>query len=179
MVKQLKKRKLDFNDLGFDWVDESLIVAKAKGSDSVLIGGKVIEIDGFPSKDLMGQYKNTFSSDGYNTTFSNRFIALNFGNFYRKHQGYLDSVSLKIKLLDSLIIRKYNRYLEKEKPKSEKVMDSVAGKAIAKLSNEERFAKKKRAVNKKKTYPNLVIFPDEINLPEILLLWILPNILRT
>jgi len=69
--KALKKRKLKFYDLDFEYLDEKLFVKRTFGKDSSFVGAEVISINGEQVNDLVNTYKTYFASDGYNSTLHN------------------------------------------------------------------------------------------------------------
>lgn len=148
--KALKKLKIGFNDLDFEYLDNALWVSNTMGQDSSLVGSQVLAVNGENSKDLMARYKKTFSSDGYNTTFQDRYIALRFLRLYRKHQGYLDSVSLKLKKGDSVFVKQYKRYLKDSSAfKKKETNDLAKTKNIKPSKGEKEIAKLKRKLARK------------------------------
>ncbi|WP_394747829.1 S41 family peptidase [Spongiimicrobium salis] len=148
--KRLNKLKLDFNDLDFEYVEEAVWISNTIGKDSSLVGSELLSIDGKPIRKLFDTYKKTFSSDGYNTTFQERFIALRLKELYRKHEGYLDSVSLQLRKADSVFVKQYKRYNKDSLLLAERIKDSLPKPEKVKLTKAERKAKKKAFKAKRK-----------------------------
>src|SRR5690606_28190071 len=73
-IKQLKKRKFEFNDLDFDYLENKLWVMSSKGNDSSMIGSEVIKIENDSISHLIKAYKHRFSSDGFNATLHDRSV---------------------------------------------------------------------------------------------------------
>lgn len=151
--KALKKRKLKFYDLDFEYLDDILFVKRTFGKDSSLVGAEVISIDGEKVDDLVKTYKTRFASDGFNTTLHNRFVGKAFSRFYYKDKGFLDSLKVTFKNKDSVFIKQFKRIKEEEK-KSEK--DSITTKKekpkkLTKLEKKEnKLARKQKRKDHKK-----------------------------
>ena len=145
--KALKKRKLEFYDLDFEYFNNKLFVKRTFGKDSSLVGAEAIIIDGEKVSDLVKTYKTRFASDGYNTTLHNRYIGKAFSRFYYKDKGFLDSLQVTFKNKDSLFIKQFKRITEEE-IKSKK--DTAKSKKVkrVKLSNSEK--KKNKLARKQK-----------------------------
>lgn len=151
--KQLKKKKFEFYDLGFEYIDNKLWVKNTKGKDSTIVGSEVIKIDDDLATDLVDSYKARFTSDGYNKTLYNRYVGKRFTSFYYRDKGFLDSLKIEFKQKDSLFTKVLRRISKKEK---KKVIDSIKIKPEApiKLTKVEKQqnrikAKAKRKKNKK------------------------------
>lgn len=159
--KALKKLKLGFNDLDFEHLDNKLWISNAMGKDSILIGSEVLAVDNKQIGTLTDRYKKTFSSDGYNTTFQDKIIGLRFPGVYRKYEGYLDSISLTLKIKDSVFTKQYKRFLKDssdlKKVKKPTKNDTLINAKTVKLTKAERNLRKiekrqKRKDNKKYGY---------------------------
>lgn len=145
--KQLRKRKFEFNDLDFDYVDDKLWVVNTKGNDSSAIGSEVVKIESDSISDLIKVYKNRFSSDGFNTTLYDRSVGKYFTSFYFKDKGFQDSLRISFKHKDSVFTKTFKRIL-KEKPLKKR--DSIAISKALKLTKAEKKALKLAAKKKRK-----------------------------
>lgn len=148
-IKALNKLKLDFNDLDFEYVEDALWISNTRGKDSSIVGSEVLSIDDKAIADVFKAYKKTFSSDGYNTTFQDRFLAFRFSQLYRKHQGYLDSVSLKLRKSDSVFIKQYKRYPKDSLDLAATIKDSLAMALGDTLAPKKKLTKAARKLKKK------------------------------
>ncbi|QLG45170.1 S41 family peptidase [Costertonia aggregata] len=153
--KARKNLKLDFYELDFEYIDKDIYISRTGKKDSVLIGSRVLEVDKKPISTIIDAYRKTFSSDGYNTTFENNYIALRFGRLYAKHSGPLDSVSLKLQNKDSIYTKWFKRY-DKTKTDTDVTAksDSLKPEKI-KLTRAEKQAKRlelKQTKKKNKKY---------------------------
>ncbi|MFI1773252.1 S41 family peptidase [Thalassobellus citreus] len=120
--KLLKKKKFQFYNLDFEYLNRKLWVTNARGEDSLLIGSEVVKIADELATDLVERYKTRFASDGYNETLYNRYVGKGFRYFYYKDKGFLDSLTITFKLKDSLFNKTFKR-IEKDKKQ-----DSIADK---------------------------------------------------
>lgn len=156
--KALKKKKFEFYDLVFEYLDNKLWVKNTTGKDSSLVGNEVVSIDNELATKLVETFKTRFASDGYNTTFHNRFVGKGFTSFYYKDKGFLDSIQITFKSKDSVFKKQFRRIPKKEK-KDSLSTDSIPVKKVKpkKLTSKEKkanrlAAKKKRKDNKKYGY---------------------------
>ncbi len=144
-IKQLKKKKFEFYDLDFEYLENKLWVKNTRGKDSTLVGSEVLKIENEDVSKLISTYKTRFASDGYNTTLHNRYVGKGFSSFYYKDKGFVDSLQVTFKNKDSLFIKTFRRIDKKEKKK-----DSVATKQVKKKKLTKEEKKKRRLANKKK-----------------------------
>ena len=152
--KELNKRKFEFYDLGFEYLDNKLWVSETRGIDSTIVGSEVLRIDDELATNLVKLYKTRFASDGYNTTLHNRAIGQSFSTLYFKDKGFLDSLKIEFKQKDSVFTKTFRRILKDEKINQN---DSIASIIPEKISKEEKernqiVAKKKRKENRKRGF---------------------------
>lgn len=148
-IKELKKRKFEFNDLDFEYLDNKLWVVNTSGKDSTFIGKEVYKINDELATDLVKLFKTRFASDGYNKTLHNRVVGKYFNTLYSKDKGFSDSLKIEFKHKDSLYSKMYHRVIKDDKTKK---TDSLAPVIPKKLTNEEK--EKKRIVAKAKRKEN-------------------------
>ncbi|WP_296313143.1 S41 family peptidase [Winogradskyella sp. UBA3174] len=134
--------KFDINNLDFEYVDNKLIISKAKGDDSLLVNAEVLKIGDNTTQYLMNTYKKRVASDGYNTTFYNRVIGKRILRYYSYDVGRFDSLKITFRNLDSTFVKNYKR-IAKVKIKDSLSEDSIKViKPKVKLTKAERKAKK-------------------------------------
>lgn len=98
-----KKGTGPFSQFEFQLFDDKLYVIKNKSSDkSIKIGAEVVAVDGKSTNFLMDDYKNLFTSDGYNKTYYKYKLAKGFGGFYTNENGLRDSLLYNFKYKDSV-----------------------------------------------------------------------------
>jgi C-terminal processing protease CtpA/Prc len=155
--KALNKLEFDVNNLDFEYVDNKLIVAKAKGKDSLLLHAEVLKVNDENTADLISTYKKRIASDGVNTTFHDRVVGDRFMRYYANDKGRFDSISFTLRNVDSTFIKKYKRVA---KPK--KNMDSIIAvktdsvkqvrKKLTKAEKKSKKAKSKREFKERRKY---------------------------
>jgi hypothetical protein len=147
--KQLKKQKFQFYDLGFEYLDKKLWITTTHGEDSTIIGSEVIKIEDDLATDLVEIYKTRFASDGYNQTLHNRYVGKVFSSYYFRDKGFLDSLSMTLKLKDSVFNKTFRR-IEKEK-KQDSLDKKITKPKLSEVQKKEnRIAKKaKRKYDRK------------------------------
>lgn len=154
--KLLKKKKFEFYDLDFEYLNSKLYVKNTRGKDSTLVGNEVLKIENEPASLLIDTFKTQFASDGYNTTLHNRYAGKNFKTFYYRNKGFIDSLKVTFKNQDSVFVKTFKR-LKKEDKKEKTESDSTKIAKPKKLTKSEKKAnriarKKKRKYNKKHGY---------------------------
>ncbi len=146
----LRKKKFEFYELDFERVKDGFLVKRNGGLDSTLVGAEVLKINGEPIQKLVSDYQKLFSSDGYNHTFKERFVALRFSSFYFKDKGYLDSLSITFDQQDSVFTRMFHRIPKDSILKKFKKTDSLIDGENVKLTREQKKAKRKELKFKRK-----------------------------
>ena len=145
-LKALNKLKFEFNDLDFEILEDKLWVKGTLGKDSTLVGDEVLAVDKESSKKLVGKYEKLFSSDGFNTTYYDRYVGRNFSNFYYSEKGFKDSLTLLLKRNDSIYFRTF-RWIGKGGMAKK---DSSAHKTPQKVSKADKIIFKEKQKAKKK-----------------------------
>lgn len=145
-LKALNKLKFEFNDLDFEILENKLWINNTLGKDSTMVGNEVLAVDTESSKKLIGKYKNLFSSDGFNTTYHDRYVSRNFSNFYYSDKGFRDSLTLLLKKDDSIYFKTLRWIGRGANIKN----DSLATKRPQQISNPDKIAKKEEQKAKRK-----------------------------
>ena len=145
--KALKKKTFEFYKLGFEYLNQKLWIVKTRGADSSLVGAEVLKIDNEKASELVEIMKTRFASDGYNTTLHNRVVGRNFSTYYYKEKGFVDSLTIQLKLKDSIFFKTLRR-VSKEKGRKEK--DSLKQKEFVKQTKLERQKNRTIAKGKRK-----------------------------
>lgn len=147
--KTLKKKKLEFYDLDFEYLESKLWVKDNFGKDSALVGAEVVSIADEPISKLIEIYKTRFASDGYNKTLHDRFVSKGFSVFYTRDKGFLDSLKVTFRNKDSLFIKTFRRLL-KEEIKNDSLILNEEKIIPEKLSKEEKKTNRISRRKKKK-----------------------------
>lgn len=144
-LKSNAKKQFEFSGLEFEKVSDAFIIKENFGKDSSLVGSEVVLVNGDSINTIIKKYKNLFSSDGYNTTFQEKFIAFRFSGLYSKHNGYLDSISLTLRKQDSIFAKKFLRIAKDSIHKKTKDSDALKNAKLVKQTRAERKIKNQKA----------------------------------
>lgn len=108
-----KKGKSAFTQFDFEFIENKLFITKNRSRHDIKENTEVVSINNESPTDLISVYKKRISSDGYNTTFYNRYLGKSFGMFYTLDKGKAqDSLQLLLKLenKDSLFVVKRDTF---------------------------------------------------------------------
>ncbi|MFD1613676.1 S41 family peptidase [Gelatiniphilus marinus] len=157
--KLLKKKKFEFYDLDFEYLNNKLYVKNTRGKDSSLIGNEVLKIENDLAPNLVETFKTQFATDGYNTTLHNRFVGKNFKTFYYRNKGFVDSLKVTFKNKDSVFTKTFKRLKKEDKKVENDSLKNDSAKTVKpkRLTKSEKKAKriarkKKKKFNKKHGY---------------------------
>lgn len=149
-LKELKEKSFEFYKLDFENVNDALLVKANYSSDSTLVGAQVMSVDEEPIESIYKAYNKLYASDGYNTSFKERFWALRFSSFYYKNNGYVDSLSIAFKKNDSLFVKVLKR-IDKDSVRSPFIdKNKDDDESVAKLNSLEKKEQRKKAKALKK-----------------------------
>jgi len=88
--------------LSLGWFNNNLYLIEKTPLDSTLKAGtELISIDSVQPQELFEKYRPTFASDGFNTTFQDRFLFKNFAKYQFFEKGLKDSILCQVKWKDS------------------------------------------------------------------------------
>ncbi|WP_343321295.1 S41 family peptidase [Sphingobacterium multivorum] len=141
-----QKSKGPFSQLGFHWQENTLYLSKNGTADSTLIvGSKILAIEGIQPQNLYTKYRPTFTSDGYNTTFIDQAFERLLPRYYQLELGYRDSIAVVFSRADSTYERVVVRRFEAPEQKG-KVGTSHAD---TEKPNKKPLEKKDKPIEKK------------------------------
>ena len=124
----------------FELFDDKLYIVKNNSKDTTIKSGtELISVNGQKSQDIINKYRNTFCSDGYNTTFATRRLAKSFSRFFYYQNGKIDSVYCQVSYNDSIRNIPLKRYV---KPKSSAINKSKV--QLAEEKKEQQIESRKR-----------------------------------
>jgi len=87
----------------YELFDNRLYIVKNNSDDPrIQAGTEVITVNGIKPADLIAAYRNTFTSDGYNTTYITRRQGRAFARFYQYQYGMMDSVTCELNYKDTV-----------------------------------------------------------------------------
>lgn len=99
-----KKGAYPLSLLQYDVIDTKLYITKNLSNDTTIrIGSEIIAVNGIKPQDIFAKFSNTFSSDGFNTTFHHRYYSWQFPNYFYIYTNQRDSVSIQLRIKDSLV----------------------------------------------------------------------------
>ena len=108
--KNLKKQISSFSQFEFEIFDNKLYVVENKSKiDSIKIGDELTQINNEPVQNLINDAKTWITSDGYNTTFQDKFIAQRLGTFFTFKYQIQDSVAFQFNNDKSFWIKRINK----------------------------------------------------------------------
>lgn len=142
--RSLKNKRFQFYALSFEYADDGLFVKKVNNYDTLVVGNRMVKVDEEPIAELFENYKQLLASDGYNTTFYNRFIAQHFNKLYSIDKGFRDSIQITFAKGDSLYVRMF-RYVPRDSMYYDyKRKDTLEVKQLTKAEKKVIKAKRKQ-----------------------------------
>lgn len=148
--KAYTKKEFTFNNLDFDYLQDTLLVINTRSKDSFLIGSEVVKVEEDSITDIINKYKNLITSDGYNTTLYDRVLGKRFASYYNSDKYFIDSLHVTFKKEDSIFNRAF-KYVNKDKKKKDTIVsDTLKKEAKVKLTKAKRKENKQKAKVKRK-----------------------------
>lgn len=110
-----------------EWINYKLYVVKNKSNlKRITAGAEVISINQVPPQNIYNKYRNTYSSDGYNTTYIPRGFSKRFSTYFTNEMGINDSLAYVFKQNDSLISCVIHRQVLEKKTKVKSPVTEVS-----------------------------------------------------
>lgn len=142
-----QKSKGPFSQLGFHWQENTLYLSKNGTADSTLIvGSKILAIEGVQPQNLYTKYRPTFTSDGYNTTFIDQAFERLLPRYYQLELGYRDSIGVLFSRADSTYMRTVVRRFETAEQKGKVGVKHAATEKKDKPAEKKSDTKKQRKI---------------------------------
>ena len=114
-----KKGTGPFSQFDFEFLDNKIYVVKNKSYDQTIkVGSELIRVNDIKPLDLIHEYGNYYSSDGFNTTFKKQSYTQRFTRFFTIENGIKDSLNYVFKHSDSIhnvIIKRFKKDSIKQK----------------------------------------------------------------
>ncbi|MCU7568295.1 S41 family peptidase [Riemerella anatipestifer] len=155
-----KESKNPLSGLSYYYENGRLFIKKntKKEADVLLRGMEIVSVNGITPQELYGKYRAGLTSDGYNQTFIPYYFASMVNRFYLNELGFVDSLEIKAKCADSLVIfnakREFKKTVHRKLEPKGQIKDSLSKvkNEIEHLTKEEKITKRleQRKVNKKK-----------------------------
>ena len=115
----------------FEWMNYKLFVVKNRSKEKEIHpGAEVISINQLPPQNIYNKYRNTYTSDGYNTTYIARGFSKRFVTYFTNEIGIHDSLSYVFKQNDSLKSVVIKRLLPEKKEKTTSVVKTEVKKNV-------------------------------------------------
>lgn len=129
--------------------EDKLYVVKNKSNfKSIKPGTQIVSINGKKVDNMLSEYNNWFTSDGFNTTLKKNFLGKRFSTFYSIANGINDSLEYEFKYSDSIKLLTVKR----SKNDSTEIAKKNADNKIVKVSKEEKKAAAKALRKKNNIY---------------------------
>lgn len=129
----------------FEYNEGKLIVVKNKSYDeSIQPGTEVVAINGVSPLEVINEYGQYYTSDGFNTTLKKNFSGTRFATFYTNKNGLKNELRFDFKFKDSLKtvnIKRYADTIGKQKKHRQ------TGAEIAKQKADQKMLRKKKRYN--------------------------------
>ena len=112
------------SDLEVEFYNKKLYVVKNNSIDSIVeIGTEIISIDSVKPSVIYDKYYNTFSSDGFNTTFKKRIFNSIIFAYYYWEKGYKDSMQVVYNLNGDTLTKMITRNVNKKSKSQQKQLN--------------------------------------------------------
>lgn len=134
-----------FSQFDFTYYNEKLYVVKNKSyNKEILAGTEVVSINGIKPQELINEYYQYFSSDGFNTTFKKEMASKRLVSYFIIENGIKDSLQYVFKFNDSVKNITIKRFkLDSLDQKTKKVPQ----KKVVVDKTKQRILKKKKRIN--------------------------------
>lgn len=137
----VKKGTGPFSQFEFDFYNDKLYVIKNKSYEKTIMPGtEVLSVNGTKPADLIKEYNNYYSSDGFNTTLKEQRSDNRFTSFFTIEKGIKDSLQYTFKYNGSIRIISIKRHKKDSLENKKKVL---VNKKITE-SNREKLKKIRR-----------------------------------
>jgi C-terminal processing protease CtpA/Prc len=144
-TKVLTKKGIGpFSQFDFSYHNDKLYVIKNKSyNKSIMEGSEVLSVNGIKPQDLINEYSEFYSADGFNTTFKKQLASKRFVKFFTIENGIKDSLNYTFKINDSIKAITIKRFKQDSlKQKTKKIVTKTA------IDKAKRHAlKKKKRIN--------------------------------
>ncbi|HAF32518.1 MULTISPECIES: S41 family peptidase [unclassified Sphingobacterium] len=142
-----QKSKGPFSQLGFHWQENTLYLSKNGTLDSTLVvGSKILAVEGIQPQNLYTKYRPTFTSDGYNTTFIDQAFERLLPRYYQLELGYRDSIAILFSDADSTYQRTVVRRFDSVDTKAKSEITTKAVKKVSQPDQKKSDLKKQRKI---------------------------------
>lgn len=127
--KKYKGSKGPISQFEYLWKNNKLFIKKNNSQDStIFVGSEIVSINDITPQVLFQKYRPTFTSDGFNQTFIDKWFERKIPSYYGSEIGIKDTIDISLSCLDSIYSRKITRIfkIEKDSKKVKSKSDSLA-----------------------------------------------------
>ncbi len=141
----VKKGIGPFSQFDFSFYNDKLYVIKNKSPNKTIASGtEVFSVNGIKPANLINEYNQYYSSDGFNTTFKKQIAVKRFVSFFTTEYGIKDSLQYVFKSNDSIKSITIKRF---KQDSIEKKAKKIAQKSIPIDKVKQRELKRKKRIN--------------------------------
>ncbi len=141
--KKRGKREHPLKPLRFTYLPPHLWIKKVFNKDTALVGAEVLEMENQSVSKLMQTYDSLVASDGYNKTFYPKIKGMYFAHLYANLHERKDTVSLLLRINDSIFTKRFVAKYTKEEDKEKEVDSLATGNTLTKAERKIQKAKRK------------------------------------
>ena len=110
----------------FELFDNRLYIVKNNSDNpGIKAGTEVLSVNGTEPAEIISKYRNTFTSDGYNTTYITRRLGRAFARYFQYQYGMMDSLTCKLSYKDSITTILLRRVEKIKAPELKKAKDEA------------------------------------------------------
>ncbi|WP_140486880.1 S41 family peptidase [Flavobacterium sp. GSA192] len=149
-TKAIQKKGIGpFSQFDFSFYNNKLYVIKNKSyNKSITAGTEVFSVNGIKPKELIEEYNQFYSSDGFNTTYKKQIATKRFISAFTTEYGIKDSLKYVFKLNDSIQSFTIKRFkLDSIEKKVRKLTQKIAIKTPAISREKKQALRRKKRIN--------------------------------
>ena len=138
------------SQFSFEWENDKLYVIKNKSvHKKIKLGSEVVAINSVTPQSIYKKYRNSFTADGFNTTYIRKGFSKRFSLFITNEIGINDSLNYDFKFKDSLYSKVVSRIKFKKKlSRKEVVTIKDSSKVIAKNKIDRKSIQSERRMKR-------------------------------
>lgn len=114
------------SQFSYQWENNKLYITKNKTTiKDIKIGTEIVSVNNITPQTIYNKYKNTFTSDGFNTTFLRKFFTKRFTTYVTNEIGVNDSLTFVFNQKDSIYTKTIKRFKTEKKASITTKKDSI------------------------------------------------------
>jgi len=124
--KNYKESKSPLIQLDYLWKNNRLYVVKNRSkNENIQVGAEILTINGVSPQQIHQKYTGTFSSDGLNETFLDKWFERKISGYYASEFGVIDSINIQITCSDSISNQIIHRLFKEDKKREDLVLTKI------------------------------------------------------